>query len=402
MMERQKYPDRFTTNGQAEPPYDVAGWTLPLLMGVQADALKEPLFVDASPVFDLKKPEARIIGDLQTAKAIVIGNQSNDDLTLIQILISKKVKVSVSDSATTLIGRKLKPGFAVVALDSTSREVVRSALAGLSCQIIATTEIPSFSGKKYNLVDQRIALYQPWEPSMNEGWTRLVLERLKIPFQTIHRDEILAGNLRDRYDCILFPSITSRSLKTGYKTNETAPEYVGGLEGAKEILKQFVEAGGTLVGIENSCNYLIQELGLPVEDAVASVPSKDFYGPGSILMGELRTENHPLSYGLPVRPSLYFDRSLALKSAAKPTSTKNTSFESVVSYSQDSTKVLQSGWLLGPEKIAGLSALGECRLGQGQVVLIAFPAQNRAQTYGTFRMIVNAAWRGGMQLDQAQ
>jgi len=74
----------------------------------------------------------------------------------------------------------------------------------------------------------------------------------------------------------------------------------------------------------------------------------------------------------------------------------------VVSYGQDATKLLQSGWLLGPEKIAGLSAYGECRIGQGQVVLIAFPAQNRAQTNGTFRMVVNAAWRGGMQPDQAK
>src|SRR5207245_2060032 len=41
MMERQVYPARFTSGGAAEPPYDVAGWTLPLLMGVRSVAIPE-------------------------------------------------------------------------------------------------------------------------------------------------------------------------------------------------------------------------------------------------------------------------------------------------------------------------------------------------------------------------
>src|SRR2546421_2806288 len=35
----QVYPDRRTVQGEAERPYDVAGWTLPLMMGVDAKAL---------------------------------------------------------------------------------------------------------------------------------------------------------------------------------------------------------------------------------------------------------------------------------------------------------------------------------------------------------------------------
>ena len=36
MMERQVYPRRLNPDGTAEAPYDVAGWTLPLQMGVRA------------------------------------------------------------------------------------------------------------------------------------------------------------------------------------------------------------------------------------------------------------------------------------------------------------------------------------------------------------------------------
>jgi hypothetical protein len=35
LFERQVYPNRLYPNGDAEPPYDVAGWTLPLQMGVE-------------------------------------------------------------------------------------------------------------------------------------------------------------------------------------------------------------------------------------------------------------------------------------------------------------------------------------------------------------------------------
>jgi Zinc carboxypeptidase len=46
LFEPQLYPNRLTAQGEAERPYDVAGWTLPLQMGVEAPAvvtIREPL-----------------------------------------------------------------------------------------------------------------------------------------------------------------------------------------------------------------------------------------------------------------------------------------------------------------------------------------------------------------------
>lgn len=39
LFEKQVYPNRINTNGEAEQPYDVAGWTLPLQMGIETDAV---------------------------------------------------------------------------------------------------------------------------------------------------------------------------------------------------------------------------------------------------------------------------------------------------------------------------------------------------------------------------
>lgn len=399
MMERQQYPNRFTATGQAETPYDVAGWTLPLLMGVDSVEVSDPQFIASHRTTIAERPKTTVVGNLDKASHAIIQNDTNDDLTLIQHLVNKGVPVRFYPDELQTSQHRFGPGAAVVELNTDARQTITEISPKLATKIFAIEGFKAPNEKPYTLQKQRLALYQPWNPSMDEGWTRLVLERLGIPYTTVHRDDLAAGKLSERFDCILIPSIGGQALRTGYKPNETAPEFVGGLEGVQEHLKAFVNQGGTIVGLEDSCEFLVKELELPVENAVASLSSKDFYGPGSILAGSRQSQKrtrHPLSFGVPDQISLYFDRSLAFKSAAKPANIKNVSFDSIYSYATDPKQVLQSGWLLGPEKIAGLSAMGECAVGKGHVVLIAFPCQNRAQTFGTFRLMVNAIWRGGM------
>jgi len=400
MMERQKYPNRFTAGGQAETPYDVAGWTMPLLMGVRSVEIKEPVAVESQRFQDWRQPRMTVEGYLAKAKTLLVENRSTDDLTLIQALIDASVPVRFHTKSLELPGRTLGAGFAEIEPGEAARKTIEGFADRIGSHLIALEKPISREGATYDLKSQKVALYQPWDPSMNEGWTRLVLERLGIPYTTVHRDDILAGRLRDRFDCLVFPSVSARSLRQGYRPGESEPAYVGGLEGAKDLLKEFVAKGGTIVAIENSCGYVIEELGLPVENAVASLTSRDFYGPGSILAAAGEA-GHPLTFGMPEKFSVYFDRSLGLKSAAKPGNETGTKLETAVRYGTDSTTLLESGWLLGPEKLSGLTALGECQVGQGHVVLFAFPAQNRAQTTGTFRLLVNALWRGGMRRSEA-
>ena len=52
--------------------------------------------------------------------------------------------------------------------------------------------------------------------------------------------------------------------------------------------------------------------------------------------------------------------------------------------------ILQSGWLLGEDMIAEKAAMVSVGHGEGKVVLIGFRAQHRAQTHGTFKLVLNA------------
>lgn len=51
---------------------------------------------------------------------------------------------------------------------------------------------------------------------------------------------------------------------------------------------------------------------------------------------------------------------------------------------------LRSGWLLGPQYLAGKPALIEARVGQGSVVLFGFQPDNRGQTVATWPLLFNA------------
>jgi hypothetical protein len=59
----------------------------------------------------------------------------------------------------------------------------------------------------------------------------------------------------------------------------------------------------------------------------------------------------------------------------------------IVRYPQEN--ILQSGLLVGEERLAGKAAMVAARYGQGEVVLFAFPPQHRGQTHGTFKLLFN-------------
>jgi hypothetical protein len=76
MLERQAYPDlRLYPGGPPKAPYDVAGHTLGLLMGVAVDAVDAPIHAELEPVRTLEPPAALWPG--KPRWGYVIGPESN-------------------------------------------------------------------------------------------------------------------------------------------------------------------------------------------------------------------------------------------------------------------------------------------------------------------------------------
>jgi hypothetical protein len=382
VLERQVYPNRLGPGGRPEPPYDVAGWTLPLQMGVRV--VEVPLSFPAS----LKKLDRvePLIGKIEPTAGPDAGpflyrldNLGNDDFVVRNALLEGGVELEMVTKTDDG-----KPWTIVFADDEKARKVLSAVLPTVSTRVTRVAgkrgDHPLWSTERIGR--KRIAVYQPWVSSMDEGWTRFVLERFKIPYTTVHNADIRAGGLKNRFDAVLIPAVPARTLREGYAAETTEPAYVGGLGAEGSLaLRDFVREGGRLVALDASCEYAIDELNLPVKSILKDLSTTVFYVPSSLLHAEVADLNK-LTYGAPEEFSVFFDKSLAFELAPGGNA------KVVVRYAKSNP--LDSGWLLGASKIEGKGALVEAPLGKGSVVLFGFAPQHRGQTYATFRLVFNA------------
>ena len=193
-------------------------------------------------------------------------------------------------------------------------------------------------------------------------------------------------------------------MLNGYAKGAMPDEYTGGVgkEGV-ENLRKFVEAGGTLVFLNRSSEFAIEQFNLPIRDVTKGLARKDFYIPGSILRTELDL-THPIARGMPQQSIAWFENSPAFELSEPPPSGGGQSSATnwppanaggsdiriIARYPSDPKQILLSGWALGAEKIAGKAALVEVRVGKGKIILFGFRPQYRGQSLATFPLLFNA------------
>ncbi|HSM04762.1 MAG TPA: M14 metallopeptidase family protein, partial [Longimicrobiales bacterium] len=349
----QTYPDlREYPEGPPEQPYDAAGWTLPLQMDVEMVEAVEPLgpevreamtpvagevlawdadAADAAP-FDAA-PGVGFDTDPVAAGILPLPGGSRGSGPALRLdpaeVNAYRVLNAAWDRGASV--RQVPGGYQVTGLDEGEAE-------GLLERFAVRGERGAEEGTP--LRRPRVALYRPWTASMDEGWTRWVLERYGFPSSSLRDAELRAGGLRDAYDVVVLPSERPDRLLTGHSAEDMPPEYVGGMgvEGVR-ALDAFVRDGGTLVCPSAAADLCIERLGLPVENVVAGLPRDVFFAAGSLLEVEVRTGD-PLMAGMRARASIFFDRS--------PVFETGDGFQGTVlaRYGSDGSP-LRSGYLLG-------------------------------------------------------
>jgi glutamine amidotransferase-like uncharacterized protein len=176
----------------------------------------------------------------------------------------------------------------------------------------------------------------------------------------------------------------------GGRGENVPPEYRTGI-GADGVaaVRAFVEKGGTLVTLGGASNFAMDRLGVAARNALAGLPSKEFFCPGSTLKASFDNVN-PLAYGMPAEGFVTF---LGGGMAFDLTPTNHNEEYDVIARYAD-RDVLYSGWLIGEQNLAKHPAMVAARIGQGQVVMFGFRTQHRAQTHGTYKLFFNALVKG--------
>lgn len=232
----------------------------------------------------------------------------------------------------------------------------------------------------------RTALYKSHVPAIDEGWSRWVFEHHCVDYLSLEDKEVHNGSLRARYDTIIIPDQSPRAILEGYRKGTMPDEYTGGLgaEGVK-ALREFVEAGGTLVFLNRASDFAIEQFKLPLRDITADFKRTEFYVPGSTLRVELDT-SHPITKGMTKESIAWAEQSPVFEL----TDMKEASRVHVIARYPETGDLLLSGWLLGGERIRGKAALVEVTLGKGSIYLFGFRPQYRGQSLATYPLLFNA------------
>jgi len=351
LMEPQKYPEiRTGQTGPTKRPYDVAGWTLSMNMGVETVRAEDAFAAELEPVDEIVLPEPS-----RSAR------ENSSFLELAKVL-SNAGKAYRSSSGDLVAG-------------------------------------PSPGG--WELRRPRVALYNPWVSNMDAGWTHYLLDHYRIPFTTL-RNADFAKPLNGAFDVILFASQAPASILHGVRPGESAgrgragqpgalqrPEYTGGIGVAGLAhLDAFVRAGGTLIALDEAAGLPVQFFPLPLRNVISE--NSSYYCPGSLIRIQVDT-SHPLALGMPKEAFAFTTGGQAWEiTLLKEFNTGDREVKSVARYAQ--ANVLASGWLSGEKVVAGKHILAEVRHGAGRVILFGFRPQFRAQSAGTFKLLLNAIY----------
>jgi hypothetical protein len=396
IMEPQHYPDiRAFPGGPPIPPYDVAGWTLPLQMGVASVAVKKRFDASLSPVTRAEPPSPEIAQGGAKTGAFLLGHERNDSLIAVNQLMKSGYDVYWSQAAFTNGAKQFAPGTIIIPAHGARQAQVKSIAQSLSLPLAAADR--SLNVAAYKLKPLRLALYNPWGGNMDEGWTRLMLERFEFPYEEIRPADVGSGNFARRFDVVVFADQQPASILEGIPADRIQSEYSGGIgQEGLDHLRDFVRNGGTLIALGNASGLFLKSWGLPLVDAVAGLKTTDFFCPGSIL--DVRVDNsHPAGFGMPEKASGFFARSSAFE-IRPSTFAPGGQARTIVTYAGD--HVLQSGWILGESHLYDRAAAVDVSMEKGHLILFGFRVQNRAQPHGTFKLFFNSLYYGPAELSQ--
>jgi hypothetical protein len=407
LLEKQKYPDiRQYPGGPPEPPYDNAGWTLPLQMGVSCDRVENAF---AAKLVKLEKvPYPSTAYPAKTSPYIVFDSRQNASYSAAFAILKNKVEMYRSKEEIKGKGFNAAAGSFIVK----NTPAVQKLLGGIVEKWhLKPYGLASISGiPKTSLKYPRIGLYQSWRASMDEGWTRYVFDDLLVPYKTLHNKDFkgttkgkktVKVDLKAKYDVIVFADESAQIITQG-KPDPTSrwgrrytpypPPYEGGIgkEGV-DALKSFVEKGGILVTLNGASSLVFKEFKAPASNALERVERSRFFCPSSLL--KIKVDNKsPVGYGMPEEAAAMFSRSPAFSTRVPQ---QEWDRKVVASYPEEN--ILLSGWLLGENVIARKAAVVDVKHKKGHIILIGFRCQYRAQSHGTYKFLLNSLLYPGIK-----
>jgi hypothetical protein len=377
LLEKQTYPEvRRSPGAPAEAPYDVSAWSLGMQFGVKTDFARTPLAAGLAMEKVARKP----------AYPLTASNSGGSwrfpyDGAESALLLNRLLKGGATVSMT-----KPEAGGVPYVVANAKSEVWTKAVDGFDVK--APASAPKPAPPAYAIRRPRVAVYQSYDPSMDEGWTRFVLDQYGFEHTELHNPEIRKGSLRQSFDAIILPDQRPASILNGvgdYKT--LLPEYRGGIgEEGLAALRQFVAEGGTLVALGQASDLVIEKMPVGVRNLKTALTRDQHFAPGAVVNLQVDT-THPVGWGSAADTFGFYINSPFFQLTEGFSSQK----VSVVAR-YPNTSVNASGWVRGEDLMFGRAAVVSIETNPGRIVLFGIRPQHRAQTHATLPLLFNSLY----------
>jgi hypothetical protein len=393
LLEVQDYPDiRASKKEPFSVPYDVTAWTLPMQFGVACETINDRFSADTELLTTYPWPRENVPGGAVWGYAL--RPEVTESCHAVNLLLKKGFTVYRADGVIALAGGDTVSAGAFLVPGRTGvAEAARSVASRLHVEFQPLSAEPKV--RRHELKPLKVALFKPWLASMDEGWTRYLFDSTAVQYKNVTNAEVKKNAIKD-YDVLVFTDEQPSVIRKGKPTGEWArffrpmpPEYSGGIDSAGVVnVKKFVKDGGTLICLGSSCDFAIEALELPVSNVLSKVSKEDFACPGAILKVSFK-QKQPITYGMPPKGFIFFNDSPAFQTTVPYGDLDRTV---LASYTEKDPRA--SGLIIGGDRLYRRAALVEIKKGKGTVVLFGFAPQNRCQTLGTYKLLLNAILEG--------
>lgn len=297
-------------NDPQQDVYDDTGWTMGELGNVQVvrvtdvKALTAPMEKITSPV----QPPGTING---TGSVYLINHTADNNLATLRYRL-KDVSMDAAEEPFEAAGRKFNRGSLIIRKANTAD--LQKAAAELGVQVYAVSEAPSV--KTHAIGTPRIALMHTWIETQDEGWWRLALDQMKVPYDYISTQDVAKdAALRSKYDVIIFAPVgrgTEAIIKgmpmwgnpLPWKTTPLTPN-LGKIDSTDDMrpglgysglqnLQKFTNDGGLFIGVMDTADFAVSTGFTPGLTITRSTRLKAI---GAVLRSKIVDDKSPIAYG---------------------------------------------------------------------------------------------------------
>ncbi len=299
-------------------PYDDTGWTFGELFGVKVARVMDPAVL--SVPMERVSGEVRAPGGLRGQGSVFAVNHNAESSLLSLRYRFRDADFQAAEKSFEAAGRKFRRGSFLIR--GAAPDALRRVASELGLEVQALKKAPEV--KTHAIRAPRIALVHTWLSTQEEGWWRLALDTLGVPYDYISTQTVAASpNLSARYDVILFPPVGrgATAIVSGmplwgnplpWKTTPETPN-IGRQDSTEDMrpglglaglqnLQEFVRHGGLLVGVMDTAELAV-DFGLTPGVSIAR-PEK-LKLTGSVVRSQLVDRSSPILYGYAEAPAFY-------------------------------------------------------------------------------------------------